>query len=63
MTYFFAAYKGDKFLRLTDTAAEMATELNVKVSTVRWLTYPASHKRFAGTNHVLIYKYKIEGEM
>lgn len=42
----YAVYKGEELLCM-GTAKECAAKLNVKPSSIRWLTYPAAKKRLS----------------
>ena len=54
--FFYAIYKGDKFIDLCDTIYQVANELNISIKSAKWLTYPAARKQSRG-NRVLVYKY------
>ena len=58
MNNFYALYRGDRFITVTDTIKEMADFMHISVSSARWLTYPIAHKRFQDQNANLIYKYE-----
>ena len=48
--FFYAIYKGDRFIDLCDTIYQVAKKLNCSVSTARHLTYPSVKK---GTKVIL----------
>ncbi|GBG94632.1 hypothetical protein LFYK43_10910 [Ligilactobacillus salitolerans] len=57
---FYALYKGDTFITITDTIQEMADYMYIKFNSARWLSYPDAHRWQAGKDAQLIYKYKLE---
>lgn len=57
--FFYAIYKGDKFIDLCDTIYQVANKLNCSINSARWLTYPAARRR-AGNNHLLVFRYAID---
>ena len=54
--FFYAIYKGDRFVDLCDTIYQVAKKLNCSVSKARYLTYPSVKKRNKG-NLTMVYKY------
>lgn len=54
--FFYAIYKGDKFIDLCDTIYQVAQRLNCSIDSAKFLTYPSVRKRSHG-NRTLVYKY------
>lgn len=54
---FLAAYKGEQFIDIADTYAEMAQKLGIKASSAKFLASPVSHRRNKG-DKLLIYRYE-----
>ena len=55
--YFYALYHGDTPLIISDYWLEIQQYLGWPMKSVKWLSYPAAHKRFANQNAYLVYKY------
>lgn len=60
MNNFYALYHGDTFIMLADSLQEIADYMHVKLKTASFLSTPCAHRRHAGHDANLIYKYKLE---
>ena len=59
---FYALYRGDRFVVEKDTLQEMADFMGIKLKSASFLSTPCAHRRHAGQNANLIYRYKLEEE-
>ena len=53
-TQVYAIYRGDEFIDV-GTLVELSERTGIKRETLRWYSYPSSHKRDKG-NKFLVYK-------
>ena len=59
MNYFYAIYKGDKFLFVGDTIEECAEFLGIKEQTAKFISYAAHHNR-TSFDTTKIFKYEVD---